>query len=83
MRTVPTPGTDPSSWISAGSASGTQPYSCGLHRSDRAIEHQPMLADVDPYTYGLDPVSVARCLEQRVMRISVKALIAVHLYGYQ
>ena len=45
--------------------------------------HQPMLADVDPYTYGLDPVSVARCLEAaRDEGSPVKALIAVHLYGY-
>ena len=45
--------------------------------------HRPMLADVDPYTYGLDPLSVSRCLELAITeRDPVRALIAVHLYGH-
>ena len=45
--------------------------------------HQPMLADVDPFTYGLDPSSVARCLDAaRAEGYPVRALIAVHLYGH-
>jgi dTDP-4-amino-4,6-dideoxygalactose transaminase len=45
--------------------------------------HRPMLADVDPRTYGLDPASVARCLEAaRTEGDPVRALIAVHLYGH-
>ena len=45
--------------------------------------HQPILADVDPYSYVLDPVSVARCLEaSRAEGAPVRALIAVHLYGH-
>jgi dTDP-4-amino-4,6-dideoxygalactose transaminase len=45
--------------------------------------HRPMLADVDPYTYGLDPASVARCLEAaKAEGDPVRALIAVHLYGH-
>lgn len=45
--------------------------------------HRPMLADVDPRTYGLDPASVERCHEAaRAEGDPVRALIAVHLYGY-
>lgn len=45
--------------------------------------HRPMLADVDPLSYGLDPVSVARCLEAAAASGDpVRALIAVHLYGH-
>ena len=45
--------------------------------------HQPMLADVDDFTYGLDPSSVARCLDAaRADGDPVRALIAVHLYGH-
>jgi len=45
--------------------------------------HRPMLADVDPHTYGLDPASVARCLEAaKAGGDPVRALIAVHLYGH-
>ena len=45
--------------------------------------HRPMLADVDPYTYGLDPASVARCLEAaKAEGDPARALIAVHLYGH-
>ena len=44
---------------------------------------RPMLADVDPHTFGLDPVSVARCLDAaRAEGDPVRALIAVHLYGH-
>lgn len=45
--------------------------------------HRPMLADVNPHTYGLDPTSVDRCLEAaRAEGDPVQALIAVHLYGH-
>jgi len=45
--------------------------------------HRPMLADVDPQTYGLDPESVVRCLDAaRAEGDPVQALIAVHLYGH-
>ena len=45
--------------------------------------HRPMLADVDAFTYGLDPLSVARCLDAAsAERDPVRALIAVHLYGH-
>ena len=45
--------------------------------------HQPMLADVEPETYVLDPASVARCLEaSRAEGTPVRAVIAVHLYGH-
>lgn len=66
---------------------------CGIHPGDRvatvsltavatvaAIERagaRPLLIDVDPQTLTLDPVSLARACE----RISVKAVIPVHLYG--
>ena len=45
--------------------------------------HRPMLADVNPHTYGLNPVSVTRCLEMaKAEGDPVRALIAVHLYGH-
>ena len=45
--------------------------------------NRPMLADVDAFTYGLDPASVARCLDMASAdQDPVKALIAVHLYGH-
>ena len=45
--------------------------------------HRPILADVDPCTYGLDPSSVTRCLDTaKAEGDSVRALIAVHLYGH-
>ena len=45
--------------------------------------HHPMLADVDACTYGLDPSSVARCIDSaKAEGDPVRALIAVHLYGY-
>jgi dTDP-4-amino-4,6-dideoxygalactose transaminase len=44
--------------------------------------NRPMLADVDSKSYGLDPASVSRCLEQAIDdRDPVQAVIAVHLYG--
>ena len=45
--------------------------------------HRPMLADVDPVSYCLDPASVERCLEgAKGDGDPVRALIAVHLYGH-
>jgi dTDP-4-amino-4,6-dideoxygalactose transaminase len=45
--------------------------------------HRPMLADVDPHRYGLDPASVARCVDAAAASGDpVRALIAVHLYGH-
>ena len=45
--------------------------------------HRPMLADVDPCTFGLDPLSAARCIDAATVdRDPVRALIAVHLYGH-
>ena len=44
---------------------------------------RPMLADVDSKSYGLDPASVSRCLEQAIDDGDpVQAVIAVHLYGH-
>jgi dTDP-4-amino-4,6-dideoxygalactose transaminase len=45
--------------------------------------HRPMLADVDPRSYGLDPASAERCLEAALRAGDpVQALIVVHLYGH-
>lgn len=45
--------------------------------------HRPMFADVDVRTYGLDPLSVARCIDfASAEGDPVRALIAVHLYGH-
>jgi dTDP-4-amino-4,6-dideoxygalactose transaminase len=39
---------------------------------------QPLLADIDPETFNLDPTSVKACLESRP---AVRAVLPVHLYG--
>ena len=45
--------------------------------------HRPILADVDAFTYGLDPLSVARCFDAaNAEGDPVRAVIAVHLYGH-
>jgi dTDP-4-amino-4,6-dideoxygalactose transaminase len=41
---------------------------------------QPLLADIDPATYNLSPVSVAELLRTPAAR-SAKAILPVHLYG--
>ncbi len=40
---------------------------------------RPLLADIDPETYNLDPVAVTSCLESAP--IAVRAILPVHLYG--
>ncbi|MHB1673195.1 MAG: DegT/DnrJ/EryC1/StrS family aminotransferase [Acidobacteriaceae bacterium] len=42
---------------------------------------QPLLADIDPRTYNLDPVSVATALQDRAKSTRVRAILPVHLYG--
>ena len=45
--------------------------------------HRPMLADVEPETYVIDPKSVARCLDAaKDNGDAIRAVIAVHLYGH-
>jgi dTDP-4-amino-4,6-dideoxygalactose transaminase len=39
---------------------------------------QPLLADIDPETFNLDPVAVKGCLESGP---AVRAILPVHLYG--
>jgi len=41
---------------------------------------QPLLVDIDPETFNLDPAAVARCLESS-SAVSVRAIMPVHLYG--
>ena len=40
---------------------------------------QPLLADIDPETFNLDPASARLCLESAVT--PVRAILPVHLYG--
>jgi dTDP-4-amino-4,6-dideoxygalactose transaminase len=42
---------------------------------------QPLLADIDPKTYNLDPAAVATTLENLPKHTQVRALLPVHLYG--
>ncbi len=39
---------------------------------------QPLLADIDPETFNLDPASAKACVESRP---AVRAILPVHLYG--
>ncbi len=41
----------------------------------------PLLADIDPLTYNLDPDRVARLLESKELPAEPKALVPVHLFG--
>ncbi len=42
---------------------------------------QPLLADIDPKTYNLDPTQVAATLVGLPKRSRVRAILPVHLYG--
>ena len=42
---------------------------------------QPLLADIDPKTYNLDPALVAATLAGLPKRTRVRAILPVHLYG--
>jgi dTDP-4-amino-4,6-dideoxygalactose transaminase len=41
---------------------------------------RPLLADIDPETFNLDPVAVRACLESAAAA-TVRAILPVHLYG--
>jgi dTDP-4-amino-4,6-dideoxygalactose transaminase len=41
---------------------------------------QPLLADIDPQTFNLDPAAVRACLDSPAGR-AVRAILPVHLYG--
>ncbi len=41
----------------------------------------PLLADIDPATYNLDPAQVERLLDRRDLPARPKALVPVHLFG--
>jgi dTDP-4-amino-4,6-dideoxygalactose transaminase len=45
------------------------------------IEARPLLADIDPKTYNLDPAQVAATLQKLPKDARVRALLPVHLYG--
>jgi dTDP-4-amino-4,6-dideoxygalactose transaminase len=67
--------------IGPGSAVVTTPFS--FFASVSAIVRAgatPVLSDIDPVTFNLDPAGVERLLHQR-QGVSVRALLPVHLYG--
>jgi len=45
------------------------------------VEARPILADIDPRTYNLDPAQVAATLKNLPKDARVRALLPVHLYG--
>ena len=45
------------------------------------VEARPILADIDPKTYNLDPVRVAATLKNLPAGARVRAVLPVHLYG--
>lgn len=67
--------------IAAGDAVVTTPFS--FFASVSAILRagaKPVLADIDPVTFNLDPLNVERTLDQSRGK-GVKAVLPVHLYG--
>ena len=71
--------------IGPGDAVITTPltFCSGVH----VIEHvgaRPLLVDVEPDTLNLDPAKVRHAIERarRELRLRVKALLPVHLYGH-
>jgi dTDP-4-amino-4,6-dideoxygalactose transaminase len=42
----------------------------------------PVLVDIDPKSYTLDPQKVENMLQQRKTALTIKAIIPVHLYGH-
>lgn len=42
----------------------------------------PVLVDIDPESYTLDPQKVTNTLHERKTTLTIKAIIAVHLYGH-
>jgi dTDP-4-amino-4,6-dideoxygalactose transaminase len=67
--------------IGAGSAVVTTPFSFFASVSSivRAGAH-PLLCDIDPVTFNLDPAAVEKLLESP-QAVPIKALLPVHLYG--
>ena len=45
------------------------------------VEARPVLADIDPKTYNLDPAQVAATLKNLPRDARVRAILPVHLYG--
>lgn len=45
------------------------------------VEARPILADIDPRTYNLDPALVAATLKNLPKNARVRAILPVHLYG--
>jgi dTDP-4-amino-4,6-dideoxygalactose transaminase len=45
------------------------------------VEARPILADIDPKTYNLDPAQVAATLKNLRKHARVRAILPVHLYG--
>jgi dTDP-4-amino-4,6-dideoxygalactose transaminase len=45
------------------------------------VEARPILADIDPKTYNLDPTRVAATMENLPKKARIGAILPVHLYG--
>jgi dTDP-4-amino-4,6-dideoxygalactose transaminase len=67
--------------IRSGSAVVTTPFSFFASVSSIVrVGAHPLLCDIDPVTFNLDPAAVERLL-QSPQAIPIKALLPVHLYG--
>ncbi|MEO6964886.1 MAG: DegT/DnrJ/EryC1/StrS family aminotransferase, partial [Acidobacteriaceae bacterium] len=68
--------------IGPGDAVMTTPFSFfSTVSSILRVGAQPLLADIDPRTYNLDPARVAAALQNRPKAIQVRAILPVDLYG--
>jgi dTDP-4-amino-4,6-dideoxygalactose transaminase len=45
------------------------------------VDARPLLADIDPKTYNLDPIKVAATLQNLPKESRLRAILPVHLYG--
>jgi dTDP-4-amino-4,6-dideoxygalactose transaminase len=67
--------------VGPGSAAITTPFSFFASASSIVrVGAKPLLCDIDPVTFNLDPAAVEKLLEQP-QTVPIKALLPVHLYG--
>jgi dTDP-4-amino-4,6-dideoxygalactose transaminase len=68
--------------IGSGDAVVTSPFTFfSTVSSIFRVDARPVLADIDPRTYNLDPARVASTLKNPTTNRTIRAILPVHLYG--